>query len=161
MAPFHRQPPTAPVQNTEGLTAPSRHTVGDLIPMSAHDDEPELAGHEPADDRPLRSRRTLVMMRVVVILGLVALILPGIVTTVSVGTRTAEASCAIWVAYQEPGAPSSDARFEVFGPGTLGWECYTVDAFGGDKHVASLGLIPGTPDIPGITDDDMTDAAGL
>jgi hypothetical protein len=129
--------------------------------MSSNDDNPELSGYQPSDDRPLRRRRTVVMMRVIVIVGLVALILPGIVTTVSVGTTTAEASCALWVAYQEPGAPSSDARFEVFGPGTLGWECYTVDAFGGDTHVASLGLIPGTPDIPGITNRDASaDASG-
>jgi hypothetical protein len=129
--------------------------------MSSNDDNPELSGYQPSDDRPLRRRRTVVMMRVIVIVGLVALILPGIVTTVSVGTTTAEASCALWVAYQEPGAPSSDARFEVFGPGTLGWECYTVDAFGGDTHVASLGLIPGTPDIPGITNRDApADASG-
>jgi hypothetical protein len=129
--------------------------------MSSNDDNPELSGYQPSDDRPLRRRRTVVMMRVIVIVGLVALILPGIVTTVSVGTTTAEASCALWVAYQEPGAPSSDARFEVFGPGTLGWECYTVDAFGGDTHVASLGLIPGTPDIPGIINRDApADASG-
>lgn len=129
--------------------------------MSSYDEEPELAGHVPSDDRPLRSRRSLVVMRVVVILGLVALILPGIVTTISVGSRTAQASCAIWVAYEEPGAPASSARFEVFGPGTLGWECYTVDAFGGDRHVASLGLIPGTPKIPGFTEPATeTDARG-
>lgn len=116
--------------------------------MSSYDDEPELAGHVPSDDRPLRSRRRLLVLRVVVLVGLVALILPGIVTTVSVGSRTAQASCSIWVAYEEPGALGSEARFEFFGPGVVGWECYTVDAFGGDRHVASLGLIPGTPRLP-------------
>jgi hypothetical protein len=116
--------------------------------MNEHDDEPELAGYQPSDGTPLRSRRVLVMMRIVVVIGLIGLVLPTIVTTVSVGTRTAQASCAIWVAYESPSSPGYEARFEAFGPGGLGWECYTVGAFGGDRHVASLGLIPGTPRLP-------------
>ncbi|MCU1407103.1 MAG: putative rane protein [Glaciihabitans sp.] len=115
--------------------------------MSIHDDEPELAGYEPSD-RPLRSRKMKAITRVVVVLGLLALVLPGVMTTISVGSRTAQASCAIWVAYEEPGAISSVARFEFFGDGLVGWECYTVGAFGGDYHVVSLGLIPGTPKLP-------------
>ena len=35
--------------------------------------------------------------------------------------------------------------FELFGTGGPGWQCYTVGAFGGDKNVASLGLIPISP----------------
>ena len=115
--------------------------------MSSQDDEPELAGYQP-DDRPLRGRRTNAAMRLVVVLGLVALILPGIMTTVTVGGRTAQVSCARWVAYEAPGALGSVARFEFFGAGGIGWECYTVDAFGGDRHVATLGLIPGAPRLP-------------
>jgi hypothetical protein len=120
----------------------------DLSAMSLSDDNPELAGYEPTGDRPLRGRRMRVITRVVVVLGLVALILPGIMTTVSVGARTAQASCAIWVAYEEPGAVGASATFEFFGEGGIGWECYSVGAFGGDRHVASLGLIPGTPELP-------------
>jgi hypothetical protein len=37
------------------------------------------------------------------------------------------------------------AGLEIFGPGGIGWECYSVGAFGGDRHVASLGLIPVSP----------------
>lgn len=116
--------------------------------MSYNDDEPELAGYVPAGDRPLRGRRAHGVLRVIVLLGLVALVLPGIMTTISVGTRTAQASCELWVAYDAPGAEGFVARFELFGAGGLGWECYTVNAFGGDRHVASLGLIPGAPRIP-------------
>jgi hypothetical protein len=118
--------------------------VQDWIAMSDHDDEPELAGYEPTDGRPLRGR-------VVVVLGLVGLVLPGILTTITVGSRTAQASCAIWVTYEDPGAHGSVARFQVFGPGFVGWECYTTGAFGGDHHVASLGLIPGAPKLPAGT----------
>ncbi len=118
--------------------------------MNGHDedDEPELAGYEPTGQRPLRSRRTLLIIRVLVVLGLIGLVLPGMLTTASVAGGTAQASCAVWVAYEEPSATGSEARFELFGPSGLGWECYTVGAFGGDRHVASLGLIPGAPSLP-------------
>lgn len=110
--------------------------------MSLH---PELDGYEPHPERPLRSRMTRSVMRVVVVLGIVALVLPGLVTTASVAERTAQAACAIWVDYRVAGPSGSDARFEVFGASGLGWECYSVGAFGGDEHIASLGLIPGAP----------------
>jgi hypothetical protein len=116
--------------------------------VSMQDDEPELAGYDPTDNRPLRSRRTMVIIRVFVVIGLICLVVPGIITTISVGSRTAQAECAIWVRYANPASPGSEARFEIFGAGGIGWECYTQGAFGGDEHVASLGLIPGAPRLP-------------
>jgi hypothetical protein len=116
--------------------------------MSLHDENPELAGYEPSDGRPLRGRKTRLLMQVVVVLGLIALIVPGIITTVSVAARTADASCAIWVAYSEPSALDSEARFEIIGDHGFGWQCYTSGAFGGDRFIASLGVIPGTPRLP-------------
>ncbi|PRY65056.1 hypothetical protein B0I08_11174 [Glaciihabitans tibetensis] len=122
--------------------------------MTFQDDEPELAGYEPTDGRTRRGHRNPWLLRVVVLLGLVGLVLPGILTTMAVGNTTAQRACEIWVAYMAPDSPSSQARFEVFGPGTIGWECYTEGTFGGDAHVASLGLIPGTPNIPRVGIDD-------
>ncbi|MHB1171931.1 MAG: hypothetical protein ACYCZY_05470 [Lacisediminihabitans sp.] len=116
--------------------------------MSERDEHPESTGYDPGEGRPLRSRRLLITMRVLVIVGIVALLLPGLVTTIALGSATASASCAAWVAYEAPDAIGSSARFEIFGAGFLGWECYTVGAFGGDRHIASLGLIPGDPRIP-------------
>jgi hypothetical protein len=72
---------------------------------------------------------------------------------VSVASATASRSCAIWVHYVAPDAPGSSARFELFGPGGIGWECYSVGAFGGDRHIVSLGLIPGGPRLPAHTQD--------
>jgi hypothetical protein len=116
--------------------------------MSAQEEHPELAGYDSDDDRPLGGRRRKAVIRTVVILGVIALVLPGIATTISVSTATAEASCATWVRYAAPDASGSSARFEIFGAGGIGWECYTVGAFGGDHHVASLGLIPGGARLP-------------
>jgi hypothetical protein len=113
--------------------------------MTYEDEEPELAGYVPHQGPPLRGPRQLLMMRIVVIVGIGCLVLPGAITTVSVAASTAKVACAAWVAYEAPEATGSSARFEVFGPGGIGWECYTVGAFGGDRHVASLGLIPVSP----------------
>ncbi|PPF78702.1 hypothetical protein C5B96_14270 [Subtercola sp. Z020] len=110
------------------------------------DDEPELAGYEPHGNRPLRSARKVQLMRAVVVLGIVALVLPGILTTYSLAKATAGAACAANVAYRVPSARSSTVRFELFGPAGVGWVCYSVGAYGGDrKPVAALGLIPSYP----------------
>jgi hypothetical protein len=116
--------------------------------MSMHDDEPELAGYEPGDGRPLRSPHMLLAMRIVVVLGLVALVLPGIITTFMVASNSAQESCRRWVKYEIPGTSGSAASFELFGAHGTGWQCYTSGAFGGDRFIASLGLIPGPPKLP-------------
>jgi hypothetical protein len=122
--------------------------TGDNEPVSMEDDEPELAGYVPSDGRPLRSRRGLMVMRVLVVIGLLALVLPGVITTFSVASETAREGCKLWVAYADPSSPGSNAVFEVFGGHGIGWQCYTRGAFGGDRFIASLGFIPGRPDIP-------------
>jgi hypothetical protein len=117
--------------------------------MSMYDDEPELMGYEPGDGRPLRSRRTLLIMRMVVVLGLVAFILPGIITTLMVAANAAQESCRRWVGYEDAGSNASAiAHFELLGQGGPGWQCYATGGFGGDKYIAPLGLIPGTPVFP-------------
>jgi hypothetical protein len=110
-------------------------------------EHPELDGYE-SSDKPLRSKRLTMLTRVVVVLALVALVLPGIVTTMTVSSSTAQAACAAWIAFEVDGASGSEARFEILGPSGVGWECYSVGAFGGDEHIASLGLIPGPPRLP-------------
>ena len=106
------------------------------------DEHPELAGYEPSNGKPLRNPRVLWVMRVVIVAGIVGLILPGIMTMLTVSTNTANRACAFWVSYAKRDATGSSARFELFGPGGVGWQCYSVGAFGGDKIVASLGIIP-------------------
>lgn len=110
--------------------------------MSEIEEHPELSGYDPGDDRPLRGRRRVVLIRVIVALSVIALVLPGVLTTASLNAANAAAACATWVHHFAPDASGSSARFEIFGAGGIGWECYTVGAFGGDRHVASLGLIP-------------------
>ena len=56
------------------------------------DDEPELTGYEP-HEKALRSAHLVTAMRVMVVLGLVALVLPGILITASTASRTAVQAC--------------------------------------------------------------------
>ncbi|MDQ1605677.1 MAG: hypothetical protein QOJ18_44 [Microbacteriaceae bacterium] len=115
--------------------------------MSDLEEQPELAGYEPHGDKPLRSRTTVWIIRALVILGIAALVVPEVFTTISVGKANAQRACQAWVDYAVPGA-GAIAHFELFGEGGIGWQCYSVGAFGGDHHVASLGLIPGPAKIP-------------
>jgi hypothetical protein len=116
--------------------------------MSFDSDEPELAGYVPHGDRPLRSARMRRTMRIVVIVGLACLVLPGILTTASFSHATAERACAVIAPYQDPTTQGSSAHFELFGQGGFGWQCYTVGAYGGDRNVAPMGLFPRIPSTP-------------
>ena len=109
---------------------------------------PELANYEP-HDRPLRSRRMTLMIRGIVIVALVALVLPGIVTTYSFAQSTANQACAAYVQAEVAEQSRIEVRFEFTGPGVIGWECYAITA-DGERHIVSLGLIPGLPSqVPG------------
>jgi hypothetical protein len=118
------------------------------------DEHPELAGYEPHAQKPLRSPKLVWGIRLVVVLAVLALVLPGVLTTVSVGSSNAERACAARVALAYPFAGGSEARFELFGPGVLGWECYLVDPATGDVHVDSMGLIPVAPRQTGVPTQD-------
>lgn len=117
------------------------------------DEHPELSDYEPYDDsRPLRSPHTATIMRVAVILGIVALVVPGILTTMQVAGATASNACIASVARYYPFAESFDARFEFSGAGGFGWQCYAVDANERKTFVEPLGIIPATPRSPVIVD---------
>jgi hypothetical protein len=111
-------------------------------------DEPELEGYEPHGDKPLRSPHLLTAMRVVVVLGLAALVLPGILVTAGTANRTALRTCEAYAAYYAPEAISYSSRFELVGPAGIGWNCYAVEFGGGETLLKSLGLIPGGPVLP-------------
>ena len=117
------------------------------------EDHPELSGYEPDDgSRPLRSRRVTTMVRIVVVLGVVALIVPGILTTMRVASTTAASSCQVAVARYYPFAADFDARFDLAGPGGFGWQCYAIDQNERARFVIQLGVIPSAPKpgTPGI-----------
>ena len=117
------------------------------------DDEPELAGYQP-HDRPLRSPHLKTVMRVVVVVGLIGLLLPGILVTLSTASRTATVACSIYTAYYAPEAVSYSARFELVSAAGMGWNCYAVEYGGDELLVRSLGIIPGAVTVPSVPTED-------
>ena len=115
-----------------------------------YDDEPELAGYQPQGERPLRSPHLKTAMRVIVVIGLVGLVLPGILVTLGTASRTATVTCSIYTAYYAPQAISFSARFELISPAGMGWNCYAVTYDGREVLVRSLGLIPGGVRLPSV-----------
>jgi len=109
------------------------------------EEHPELAEYEPLGERPLRGRTHTVAARVFVIVALGALLLPGILLTVSIQTQTASYTCDVYARRYEPDSVGSSARFAVTGPLGPGWQCYALNTEGDSTWVAPLGLIPSTP----------------
>jgi hypothetical protein len=110
------------------------------------DYHPELSDSDSDDDqRPLRSKRMLTAMRVVVVLGVLALVLPGIITTLHLARVTAANACLVAVARYYPLAEANSSRFELSGPGGFGWQCYAIDRNERETFVMPLGIIPAAP----------------
>lgn len=109
---------------------------------------PELAGYVPTSDgSPGRPGRVLVL-RVMVVLGIAVLIVPGVLFTIGVAAATAAQTCAVYVRHYAPDATGSSAPFQLFSPAGAqwaGWQCYSTDTGGDLTYIAPLGLIPSAP----------------
>ncbi|TPW73022.1 hypothetical protein [Schumannella sp. 10F1B-5-1] len=105
------------------------------------DDEfhPELAEYVP-HDRPLRHPMTVRIMRIVVVVGVFALVIPGMLVTLQTQARSAAFTCSAIVAASAPGYDGT-VRFELGDDGP-GWYCYSVGFDRQERLFASLGLIP-------------------
>ncbi|MBX3116802.1 MAG: hypothetical protein KF808_05600 [Cryobacterium sp.] len=103
---------------------------------------------EDSSEEPLYSARRKRVMRVVVLIAVAAMLIPLFANLFSVSAASAASSCARAVHYEVSDATGSSARFELFGPGVVGWECYAVGGFSAGRHVISLGIIPGMVELP-------------
>ena len=110
------------------------------------DYHPELSDFDSDNEaRPLRSKRMLAVMRGVVVLGVLALVLPGVITTLHLSKVTAANACRVAVARYYPTAEANVSRFELSGAGGFGWQCYAVDINERETFVMPLGIIPAAP----------------
>ena len=109
------------------------------------DDEyhPELSGYVPTEGGSVRRPMTRRIMRVVIVIGVVLLVLPGALSTLGVQMQTAAAACRIVTGVLDPAASSSSARFELWGSNGPGWYCYSRSFDGSELMLRALGLIPG------------------
>lgn len=105
-------------------------------------EEQELRGYVPGDGRPLRHPMTVTVMRVVIVIGIFALVVPPVYATFALQVHTANAVCARVVETFAPGS-SAVARFEPMGAVGPSWYCYARSFDGHEVLVRSLGLIPG------------------
>ena len=110
--------------------------------MSDDEYHPELAGYVPTEGRSIRHPITLTVIRVVIVIAVVALVLPGVIYTINVQVTTAGAACAIVVSSTAPDA-TPDARLQLWGGNGPGWYCYARSFDGSEVMLRSLGMIPG------------------
>jgi hypothetical protein len=115
--------------------------------MSNATEDAELNGFIPYGDRKQPFFRRPRVLRTLVILGLVGLVVPGILTTLSVNRGTAEQVCALYVAALDRSASGSRVSFELLGEGGVGWKCYPIDSSRGEYLMAPLGIFPSFPSI--------------
>lgn len=108
----------------------------------------ELADYEPGEARRRPGRRTQQLLRLVVIVAIVALVLPGVLIGISTASRTAELACRIVVSTSAPEAVP-EARFDLTGPEGPGWYCYARDFGGREVQLRFLGFIPEVRVVPG------------
>ncbi|HEU0207052.1 MAG TPA: hypothetical protein VFQ74_10240 [Pseudolysinimonas sp.] len=110
--------------------------------MSDDEYHPELAEYVPGDRDSVRRPLTMKLIRVVIVIAVVALILPGVISTISVQVETAGAACAIVVAATAPDS-TPDARLQLWGGNGPGWYCYARAFDGSEVLLRALGMIPG------------------
>ena len=108
-----------------------------------YDDEPELAGYVPREGRSVRHPVTARLIRVVIVIGVVALVLPGAISTILIQIQTADAACRIVVRAGDAQAVAAIARFQLGGGNGPGWYCYAKSFDGSELMLRALGLIPG------------------
>jgi hypothetical protein len=86
---------------------------------------------------------TITVMRVVIVIGVVALVLPGLIYTIGMQIQTADAACRIVVRADDTEAVGAVARFQLGGGNGPGWYCYAKSFDGSELMLRALGLIPG------------------
>lgn len=103
---------------------------------------PELASD---DDRPLRSERRRKILRVVALVSMGLLVVPGAIGTIVQTQFNARYACELARTVVAPGAQSSTARFELFPLSSAGWHCFANFYDGSSVRIATFGPIPGLP----------------
>jgi len=121
--------------------------------VSVNDDlPPELSGEwDDEPTRPSSMDKRARMMKIVGMIALVSMVLPGLLVTWSTSRATANAACGIAVAYYAPSAPRWQATFDFLPVQNIGWNCYAYTDDGFMLRVAHLGIIPGVPTLQPVT----------
>ncbi|MFC5500901.1 hypothetical protein ACFPJ4_01460 [Lysinimonas soli] len=111
--------------------------------MSDEEYHPELAEYVPGRGSSLRHPVARRVLRIVIVIGIAGLILPGVISTIGMQVQTADAACRIVVAARDPQAVAAEVRLEAWGSNGPGWYCYARAFDGTEIMLRPLGLIPG------------------
>lgn len=119
------------------------------------DEYPELAGYVPGEAGTLRGRRMQRIARVVVVLAIIGLVLPGIIIGLGTASRTAALACQIVASTTATQSAMTEARFELGGGEGPGWYCYATAFNGTETQLQFLGFIPEIKVVPGTPGTDV------
>ncbi|MBA8847921.1 hypothetical protein [Microcella alkalica] len=104
------------------------------------DDGDGTDGRSPAWERRAR------VMRIISIVALLSLVVPGALATWALAQSTAATACRLAVDALADVRTPTRVAFELTSLETAGWNCYAL-APTGEVRVAVLGVIPGAPDL--------------
>ncbi len=111
------------------------------------DANPELSQPSP-DERPVRHPLVQRLLRVVIVVGVLALILPSVLSAFTTQARTAELACRTIVSSYQLRGVTAVAKLELIAPAGPGWYCVARETDGTETVLAYLGLIPGLSNLP-------------
>lgn len=104
---------------------------------------PELEG--PYESGSVYGERRRRMLRIAVLVGLGALVLPLVLSAFAVARSGAARACAVYSSQFDSDAAGQRVEFDLFGPGGPGWQCFAVSAGGDLVRLGNLGLMPAAP----------------
>lgn len=111
------------------------------------DAHPELSQPSP-DERPVRHPLVQRLLRIVIVIGVLALLLPPVLSSITTQGRTAELACRTIVSSYQLRGVTAVAALELFGPEGPGWYCVARETDGTETMLGYLGLIPGLGNLP-------------
>ena len=103
------------------------------------------------DNRPLRSERIRRTIRWVAILSMGLLVVPGLIGTLAQAQRSAAYACELARLTYAPNSLSVEASFRIFPVEAAGWQCLVDVGNGEELLIATLGPIPGLPQLRPVT----------
>ena len=99
------------------------------------------------DQRPVRSVRVRRILRWTAIVSMSLLVVPGLIGTIAQAQRSAAYACELARLTYAPNSVSVEASFRLFPLEAAGWQCLVDDGNGGELLIATLGPIPGLPQL--------------
>lgn len=103
------------------------------------------------DSRPLRSSQRRRVLQIVALVGLGLLVLPSLIGTLGQAQNSANYACEIARQYYAPNSLGVSAKFRLTPLEAAGWQCVVRIDSNQELLIATLGPIPGLPNLRPVT----------